>query len=80
MECAIGRNWAGECRRIADEIRKRVLAHSIIHGGYLSQACSSAEIFGALYGHAMNLGPRGVPPSRRPTRDGARTRPSACRA
>ena len=56
MECAIGRNWAGECRRIADEIRKRVLAHSIIHGGYLSQACSSAEIFGVLYGHAMNLG------------------------
>ena len=52
-----GSNWIGECQRIADEIRKRTLAHSIVHGGYLSQACSSAEIFGTLYGHIMNLGP-----------------------
>lgn len=50
-------NWPGECQRIADGIRRRTLAHSIVHGGYLSQACSSAEIFGLLYGHAMNLGP-----------------------
>ena len=49
--------WIGECQRIADGIRRRTLAHTIVHGGYLSQACSSAEILGLLYGHAMNLGP-----------------------
>lgn len=49
-------NWTGECRRIADGIRRRALTHTIVHGGYLSQACSSAEIFGLLYGHAMTLG------------------------
>ena len=52
-----GDNWLSECQRSADGIRRRALAHSIVHGGYLSQACSSAEIFGFLYGHAMNLGP-----------------------
>lgn len=52
-----GLNWVGECRRIADGIRRRALAHTIVHGGYLSQACSSAEIFGLLYGHEMTLGP-----------------------
>lgn len=63
-----GLNWVGECRRIADGIRKRTLAHTIVHGGYLSQACSSAEIFGLLYGHEMalapSLGPRVPPPYR----------------
>ena len=52
-----GTNWIGECQRIADGIRRRALAHTVVHGGYLSQACSSAEIFGLLYGHEMNLGP-----------------------
>ena len=52
-----GTNWVGECRRIADGIRRRALTHTVAHGGYLSQACSSAEIFGLLYGHEMTLGP-----------------------
>ena len=49
-------SWADECQRIANGIRRRVLHHSIDHGGYLSQACSSAEIFALLYGDAMQLG------------------------
>jgi len=43
-----------------------VLSHTVTHGGYLSQACSAAEIFGYLYGKSMNLGPSEgplVPPS-----------------
>lgn len=39
-------------------IRSRVLEHTIRNGGgYLSQACSSAEIFAVLYGGLMDLGP-----------------------
>ncbi len=38
-------------------IRRRVLEHTIDNGGgYLSQACSSAEIFATLYSVLMNLG------------------------
>jgi len=51
-----GANWVGECQRIADGIRRRALSHTVVHGGYLSQACSSAEVFALLYGHEMNLG------------------------
>ncbi len=57
-----GGNWVNECQRMADGIRRRALAHTIVHGGYLSQACSSAEIFALLYGHAMKLGPSSGPP------------------
>ncbi len=46
-----------EVRRIAAGIRRRVLEHTIKNnGGYLSQACSSAEILATLYGSVMNLG------------------------
>lgn len=39
-------------------IRRRVLEHTVKHGeGYLTQACSSAELLATLYGHLMNLGP-----------------------
>ena len=31
-------------RRVAAGIRRRVLEHTIEHGGYLSQACSAAEM------------------------------------
>jgi transketolase len=44
-------------RRAADGIRLRVLEHTIEHGGYLSQACSSAEMMATLYLHCMKLGP-----------------------
>lgn len=54
--------WIADCQAIADGIRRRVLSHTVAHGGYLSQACSSAEIFGFLYGRGMNLGPSAGPP------------------
>ncbi|MDR0870141.1 MAG: hypothetical protein LBN39_05040 [Planctomycetaceae bacterium] len=47
---------------IADGIRRRVLAHTLAHnGGYLSQACSSAEIFAVLYGRVLKLAPLDKP-------------------
>jgi transketolase len=49
--------WQDEVKRVAAGIRRRVLEHTIRNnGGYLSQACSSAEIFATLYVKAMNLG------------------------
>ena len=50
-------------RRVAERIRRRVLAHVVAHGGgYLSQACSSAEILATLYTRIMRLGPSAAPP------------------
>lgn len=44
--------------RIASGIRRRVLAHVLANnGGYLSQACSSAELLAALYGSVLNMAP-----------------------
>jgi transketolase len=55
--------WVSEARRVARGIRRRVLEHTVAHnGGYLSQACSSAEIMAALYTHVMQLGPSVAPP------------------
>ncbi len=52
-----------ETSRIARGIRRRVLEHTIKHnGGYLSQACSAAEMLAVLYGGAMRLGPPIAPP------------------
>ena len=49
-------NWAEEVARMAQGIRRRVLAHVLERGGgYLSQACSSAEIFATLYGRVLKL-------------------------
>ena len=43
---------------MAAGIRTRVLEHTINNdGGYLSQACSSAEILASLYGKVLELGP-----------------------
>jgi transketolase len=45
-------------RKAAAGIRRRVLAHTLSHnGGYLSQACSSAEIFATLYCNVLKLAP-----------------------
>jgi len=45
-----------EIERIANGIRRRVLQHSIANnGGYMSQACSSAEILASLYGDILNF-------------------------
>ena len=47
-----------KARQAASGIRKRVLAHTLINnGGYLSQACSSADALAALYTSIMKLGP-----------------------
>lgn len=50
---------AQEVKRIqamADGIRKRVLAHTLNNnGGYMSQACSSAELLSCLYGGLLNF-------------------------
>jgi transketolase len=51
-------SWTDEAQRVADGIRRRVLVHTITnHGGYLSQACSGAEILATLYTKVMRLGP-----------------------
>jgi transketolase len=55
-------DWQEKVHRTAWGIRKRSLEHTIANnGGYLSQACSSAELFAALYIKIMNLGPSEAP-------------------
>ena len=50
-------SWQDEVKRVAAGIRRRVLEHTIRNnGGYLSQACSSAEIMATLYVKVMDLG------------------------
>ncbi|MDR3231782.1 MAG: hypothetical protein LBT65_10100 [Synergistaceae bacterium] len=45
-----------KAERMARGIRRRVLAHTLARGGgYLSQACSSAEIFATLYEGVLKL-------------------------
>lgn len=47
---------------IAQGIRKRVLSHVLSNnGGYMSQACSAAELLAALYGGVLKLGSVEVP-------------------
>ncbi len=49
-------------RQTADAVRRRVLEHTLNNnGGYLSQACSSAEILSTLYLRVMCLGPSQAP-------------------
>lgn len=51
-------DWRIHAQQVADNIRIRVFGYVMKNnGGYLSQACSSAETFAALYTHIMNLGP-----------------------
>jgi transketolase len=57
------RAWQDDARRIASGVRRRVLEYTIQHnGGYLSQACSAAEILGTLYARVMRLGASVAPP------------------
>jgi transketolase len=54
--------WQDEVKRVASGIRRRVLEHTIRqNGGYLSQACSSAEIFATLYVKVMRIGAIATP-------------------
>jgi len=55
------RTWQDDLRERARGIRRRVLEHTLEHGGYLSQACSSAEMLAFLYGRAMKLGKSTAP-------------------
>eukprot|EP00985_Skeletonema_marinoi_P002389 scaffold999_cov136-Skeletonema_marinoi.AAC.1 len=49
--------------RVASNIRRRVLKYTLSNnGGYLSQACSSAETLATLYLRALKLGPSIAPP------------------
>jgi transketolase len=59
--------WQDEVRRTARAVRRRVLAHTLRNnGGYLSQACSSAEMLATLYLKVMKLGPSEGPLAPRP--------------
>lgn len=58
---ARNRPWQDDVREMAHVIRRRVLEHTIEHGGYLSQACSSGEILALLYGRTLKLGPSTAP-------------------
>jgi len=54
--------WLMEAQRVAYGIRRRVLEHTInSNGGYLSQACSAAEILATLYTKILKLGPSSAP-------------------
>ncbi len=47
---------------MADNIRLRVFEHTLANnGGYLSQACSAAELLAVLYGGAVRLAPVDAP-------------------
>ncbi len=55
-------NWQEKTQSVARGIRRRVLEHTINNnGGYLSQACSSAEIWASLYTRVLNIGESEAP-------------------
>ena len=57
MNSYVNALWQEEIKRVADNIRMRVMEHTIRNnGGYLSQACSSAEIVASMYMKILNLG------------------------
>lgn len=54
--------WQQDIRRVADNVRLRVLDHVLKNnGGYMSQACSSAETLATLYMKIMKLGESEAP-------------------
>ena len=58
----VNMNWVAETRQIADRIRLRGFDYVMRNnGGYLSQICSSAELFALLYNKVMNLGESQAP-------------------
>lgn len=55
-------SWQENAYEIADNIRLRVLEHTLNNnGGYMSQACSAAELFASLYTKILNIGPSEAP-------------------
>ena len=56
------KSWQVEANRIARNVRLRVLDHVLRNnGGYMSQACSAAELLATLYAKVMNLGKSTAP-------------------
>ena len=54
--------WAERTQSVADAVRRRVFEHVLKNGeGYLSQACSSAEILALLYTRTLRLAPLARP-------------------
>jgi transketolase len=54
--------WQEDVKRAAYGVRCRVMEHTINNnGGYLSQACSAAEVLSVMYLKVMNLGKVGQP-------------------
>lgn len=54
--------WQDQVKSVALGIRRRVFEHTINNkGGYLSQACSSADFLATLYVKTLNLGPSIAP-------------------
>lgn len=54
--------WQRDVYRVADNVRLRVLDHVLKNnGGYMSQACSSAETLATLYMKIMQLGESEAP-------------------
>ena len=54
--------WQKQVASAARGIRRRVLEHTVKNnGGYLSQACSSAEILSTLYLKILNMAPAAKP-------------------
>lgn len=59
--------WKFDALSMADGIRRRVLEHTLRNdGGYLSQACSSAEILAVLYKKVLRIGAVESPIAPRP--------------
>jgi transketolase len=59
--------WHSQVQSAAAQIRRRVLDHTLAHnGGYMSQACSSAELLATLYLHSLRLAPVAQPLMPRP--------------
>lgn len=57
-----GTEWIPQAQKVAAGIRLRVLEHTVKqNGGYLSQACSSGELFAALYCRILHVAPAGEP-------------------
>jgi transketolase len=56
------RAWQDGTRAVAAGIRRRVFEHVLANGeGYLSQACSAAELLAMLYARTLRLAPLDAP-------------------
>lgn len=62
MTASENTEWLARAEKVAAGIRLRVMEHTVRqNGGYLSQACSSAELFAALYCRILHIAPAKEP-------------------